>query len=80
MPQIEPWKRIKLRDNDIITVCDICIRSCCWHGEFMCDDAVKAGTVDLPVGFLRKLTKHLDHTGCSEHEDYWKQDLWKKRQ
>ena len=31
-----------------ITVCDNCLRACCWQGEFMCSDAKHAGTKFIP--------------------------------
>ena len=30
----------------MITVCSNCLRASCWHGNFMCDDAKNAGTVE----------------------------------
>jgi hypothetical protein len=32
-----------------ITVCDKCLCACCWHGEFMCDEAKYAGTVEKTI-------------------------------
>lgn len=46
-----------------ITVCDKCLRACCWKGVFLCDDSYSAGTIDLPVSALRELDR--------EHSDYW---------
>jgi hypothetical protein len=46
-----------------ITVCDKCFMASCWHGEFMCDDARYAGTVEKTVAELRKLDL--------EHPDHW---------
>lgn len=63
----------KISDETLIEVCDVCLRACCWHGEFMCDDSREAGTIKLPAGFLRSIEKHLNHTGSSEHEDYWRE-------
>lgn len=48
-----------------ITVCDNCLRACCWQGEFMCDMAYGgAGTVEKTVKELRSLN-------AGEHESYW---------
>jgi hypothetical protein len=58
----------ELKDDDIVTVCSACLRACCWQGEFMCDVAVTASTVDKTVRELRA-GKH----GESEH--YW----WRKQ-
>jgi hypothetical protein len=73
-------KKVKLKSTDMITVCDMCLRSCCWHGEFMCDDAQCAGTIDLSVETLKKIQKHLNSVGCGEHSDYWKQDKWERNE
>ncbi len=59
---------ISLRDDDVITVCDHCQRACCWQGEFMCDHARSAGTIDQTVAQLRA-GKH------GESEDYWKRHM-----
>ena len=56
--------------NDLITVCDACLKRTCWDGRFMCDASGKAGTVSLPVWALRKL--------ALEHEDYWSTKLGEK--
>lgn len=54
----------KLKEIDIITVCNKCFRSSCWQGIFMCDKAKTAGTIDLTVKELRLKNTH-------EHESYW---------
>ncbi len=46
-----------------VTVCDKCLRACCWQGDFMCEDAENAGTVDLHISTLTKLNK--------ESTSYW---------
>lgn len=46
-----------------ITVCDKCLQASCWQGEFMCDEARNAGTVEKTRAELEKLD--------SEHSDYW---------
>jgi len=46
-----------------VTVCDKCHRACCWQGEFMCDKARNAGTINVPVSLLRRL--------ALESPDYW---------
>lgn len=46
-----------------ITVCDACLRACCWKGIFMCDDARDAGTVERTVEQCVALGE--------EHSDYW---------
>ena len=70
------WEKIKLKDSYVLTVCDMCLRSCCWRGEFMCDDAREASTVDLSIEVLKKIQKHLDNVYVGEHSDYWKQAVW----
>lgn len=47
----------------LVTVCDKCLQATCWQGEFMCDEARTAGTVDLPVSKLRELGR--------EHPSHW---------
>ena len=51
--------------KDTVTVCDRCLRATCWHGNFMCDDAKNAGTVEKTVDELRKLNL--------ENPCYWTQ-------
>jgi hypothetical protein len=46
-----------------ITVCDKCLRACCWKGEFMCDEARLAGTVEKTRAELEALDL--------EHPHYW---------
>lgn len=46
-----------------ITVCDRCLRVTCWTGYDLCDDAVGAGTVDLPTATVESLRR--------EHPSYW---------
>ena len=53
--------------NAEIQVCDLCLRACCWQGEFMCDVAIAAGTVYK----TRRELKAGDH---GEHPNYWKTD------
>lgn len=59
-----------MTDSDIITVCDKCFTACCWHGDFMCDEARYAGTVEKSVGELRKLGL--------EHPSHWRVQLFEK--
>ena len=70
----EPRKRTGtvLPDDFCITVCDKCFHACCWHGEFMCDDAKTAGTVDLPVKKLKRINQR--HAN-PEHWEYWEKDV-----
>lgn len=49
-----------------VTVCDKCFRACCWQGEFMCDAARTAGTVDKTIAELRA-------GDFGEHEHYWEE-------
>jgi len=48
----------------LITVCDNCLQASCWQGEFMCERARSAGTVEKTIEELRKLGY--------EHSDYWR--------
>ena len=53
-----------------VTVCDKCLCACCWQGEFMCDDAKGAGTVDKTVRELFAL-----NAPCvRENSEYWFKD------
>jgi len=54
-----------VKEDKIITVCNKCLRACCWQGYFMCDEAKYAGTVEKTVSKLKKLDL--------EHSDYWKE-------
>lgn len=48
-----------------ITVCDACLRACCWQGIFLCDDSAGAGTTEKTIRELKALGL--------EHSDYWKE-------
>lgn len=50
-------------EDRMVTVCSKCFKASCWHGVFYCDQALDAGSVDLPARELRKLNL--------EHEIYW---------
>lgn len=58
-------KGAPLPDDKMVTVCDACMRACCWQGEFMCDYADMAGTVERTVAQLRA-GRH------GENESYWR--------
>ena len=49
--------------GETITVCDACLRACCWQGVFMCEDSLHAGTTEKTRGELEDLDL--------EHSDYW---------
>jgi hypothetical protein len=44
-------------------VCDKCLRACCWHGIFLCDDNQTAGLLRATEAQLRALNR--------EHPDYF---------
>lgn len=45
-----------------VTVCDACLRACCWHAVFMCDRSQEAGTTERTVAELDALgLEHPDH-------------------
>jgi hypothetical protein len=50
----------------IVTVCDSCLRACCWHGLFMCDASRDAGTKELRASEVAKLDL--------EHHDYFSRE------
>lgn len=56
---------LTLADDKQVTVCDKCMRACCWQGEFMCDEALGAGTVVRTVAELRA-------GAHGENEHYWR--------
>ena len=56
-----------------ITVCSKCKRTCCWHGEFMCDEAYGASTVERKISTLIK-------GDYGEHPDYWNDALYEANQ
>lgn len=43
------------RRQRLITVCDACLRACCWHGVFFCEDYQTAGTTKKTARELRAL-------------------------
>lgn len=52
-----------MKPNKKIIVCDKCLMACCWHGEFMCEEAQNAGTVEKTVKELKELDL--------EHPRHW---------
>ncbi len=48
----------------LVTVCSKCKQASCWQGKFFCDEAIKAGTVQMRIIDLIRL-----NTG--EHPCYW---------
>ena len=48
----------------LITVCDRCMRACCWQGVFFCDNYMGAGTVEITRAKAKALGL--------EHPDYWR--------
>ena len=56
---------IRCRDY-FVTVCDSCLMASCWHGTFMCQNSINAGTVEKPASSL--LAMNL------EHKDYFSPD------
>ena len=70
--QVKEWSakaeahpRCAERDAErLVTVCDACLQASCWQGEFMCQEAQGAGTVQKSVAELRLLNR--------EHPDYWR--------
>lgn len=53
----------ELHDDAVVTVCDACLRACCWRGFLFCDEYLQAGTVEKTVAELKRL--------AFEHPDYW---------
>lgn len=45
-----------------ITVCDACLTASCWHGTFMCQKSITAGTTTRTVAELDRMGKeHPSH-------------------
>jgi hypothetical protein len=43
------------KEKKIVTVCDRCLRACCWQGVFQCEEAKSAGVRQMSVSELEKL-------------------------
>ncbi len=58
--------------DKIVTVCDSCFMASCWHGEFMCDEAQMAGTVEKTADELIELNiEHWSHwLSVDEYKTY----------
>jgi len=55
-----------MKDSDRrVLVCDKCLTASCWHGEFMCEEALTAGLIPKTISELKKLNL--------EHPDHWKE-------
>jgi len=54
----------------LVEVCDECGRSCCWHGEHMCNESAWAG-------ITRKTVEELDASAL-EHEYYYSKEVIKE--
>lgn len=67
----------RLKDDDVIIVCDRCLRSACWRGIFMCDESASASTVERTIAQLRIHQEFGEAT--EEHEDYWREALRESR-
>jgi len=60
------FMKTELIKDRLITVCEECLRACCWQGEFMCDDARDADITEKPVSELMALGLESSH--------YWEND------
>jgi hypothetical protein len=58
-----------MSDDDLITVCDVCRRASCWHGDFVCDAVyeVSAGTIQMTRREL--LALNLEHPSYLKTND-----------
>lgn len=54
-------------DKHMVTVCSACLTAACWQGEFYCDEAWSAGTVEKSVKELKAIGR--------ENPEYWKNDI-----
>ena len=49
-------------ENVTVTVCAACHTASCWHGVFLCNEARRAGTVELSIDELNALAlEHPSH-------------------
>ena len=55
-----------MSDDDLITVCAVCLQASCWQGIFMCQQSQNANIVQKTRRELKALRR--------EHPDYWKTD------
>lgn len=53
-------------NDTLITVCDQCLRACCWQGYFMCDKSKSAGTIQKTIGELKTLGLENPHYWLNE--------------
>lgn len=61
--------RISILDRKV-PVCDSCLCACCWQGDFYCNDAKGAGTVDKTIRELYQINAD----GVREDSGYWFKD------
>ena len=52
-----------IKPDKKVEVCSACLTAACWYGEFMCEEAINAGTVVKTVKELRRLNR--------ESPTYW---------
>lgn len=69
----KPVVKREKKYNPTVTVCSRCLRACCWQGEFMCDDARYAKTVERKIDKLVELD-------MGEHPFWWNRDLYVKNE
>ena len=55
--------------HDAVTVCAACKHASCWLGEFMCEESLGAGTIDLSTEALALLRERGE---THENPMYWK--------
>ena len=56
---------LRLLDSDKITVCAHCLCAGCLAGEFFCEEARDAGTVEITIAHAKQLNR--------EHPDRWRE-------
>lgn len=65
-----------LKDNDKITVCAACLNASCWHGEFMCEEAMNADIIQKTVKELRKIRDSTVNPNNWENEEHWLKQIY----
>ena len=56
-----------MKDTDLITVCDSCLRASCFQGIHVCQNWRSAGITQKTVKELRELNR--------ESPEYWKESI-----
>ena len=66
-----------MRYDPVVTVCNRCLRACCWQGQLMCEQSGSAGTQQRAVSSLigPVTLRSVVVSEALEHPDWWNQQL-----